>query len=316
MTPSEENAIAWGIRAAESEARQALARAAELDPEIDRLLRLQGRRGSTRAASVEGLEAAVALAQARRRPGGTAAARALERAREGRWQLVTSVIGVAGSEAWKVRVHGEVDDLRQEAVIGCYRATLRYDPAMGIRFSAYARWWARAGITRSIDKTGRVVRLPASLIEHRRNLLKLLRQAERAGLELSHVEAGARLGLAPDRVAELVPTLTDTVSMDATTLRKGEWGERRTLGDQLAHPEADVVDRIAAHAEAEAVVQALRTLRGREREVIVRYFGIGQERETLVEIGQSWGTTREWARRWKGKALAVLRQELARLTGT
>ena len=60
--------------------------------------------------------------------------------------------------------------------IGLLEAAKRYDPEREIRFTTYARWWVRAQITRCIENTGRLIRIPGGAIEQTRNLQTVIEQ--------------------------------------------------------------------------------------------------------------------------------------------
>lgn len=52
-------------------------------------------------------------------------------------------------------------DLVQEGNLGLMEAAERFDPSKGFRFSTYASYWIRQRISRSIEDSSRVIRLPA-----------------------------------------------------------------------------------------------------------------------------------------------------------
>src|SRR4028119_1078243 len=89
-----------------------------------------------------------------------------ERAREGdeqaRRRLIESNLRLVISIAKKYRGRGvSFEDLIQEGNAGLIKAVERFDPSLGNRFSTYATWWIRQGVTRAVADHARTVRLPS-----------------------------------------------------------------------------------------------------------------------------------------------------------
>lgn len=277
--------------------------------------RRKGHEGRTRAANVQRLEDALALAEAL----GAVDRDAVQRARAAwseavdlRWRLALSATRIALREANKLRANGILDlaDLEQEALIGLLDAAIRFDATRGWRFATYAKWWARARMTRAIDMA-RPVKLSAGAAEQLRNLRKVLVQREALGLPAPTVAALAEaLGVEADRVRMLLGA--NSIAMAAIDRRDEEDGPRHDEAPQLEDGGPTPHDEAVHAQEARLVRAAVQTLPRRHRYIIERRYGLGGPARTLTEIGRVLQLSRERIRQLEREALELIRDACSR----
>ena len=196
------------------------------------------------------------------------------------------------------------EDLINEGNLGLIKAVDRFDESRGFRFISYAVWWITQGIRQAIQKTGRVIRLPAHIRESMgklyRKSIELEQNIER---EPSAEELAEITKSSPGWIDDLKKVFTEPVSLDES-FGDSDTALMHLLASKDPRPEATLMK----NSLEKEILSVLDTLDDREKFVIINYFGFqGKEQKNLQEIGNDLNITSERVRQIKDRALQRLR---------
>jgi len=198
-------------------------------------------------------------------------------------------------------------DLVQEGNIGLMKAAERYQYRKGFKFSTYATWWVRQGITRALADQSRTIRIPVHMTEASNRVMRTSRRlVQQLSREPKLAELGKALKVRPEKIHETMQIFQEPISLE-NPVGDGETLLGDLIADRQALPPDSHVHRTERTRELDRILE---TLTPREQVVIRLRFGIGQdEPRTLEQVGQRLSVTRERIRQIEAKALKKLKTQ-------
>ncbi len=236
-------------------------------------------------------------------------------------QLVTSHLRLVAKIAMGYRGYGlPVSELISEGNIGLMQGVKKFEPDRGFRLATYAMWWIKASMQEFILRSWSLVKIGTTAAQKKlffnlRRMKKNLDAYEDSDLHPDDVKTIAtKLGVSETEVVNMNRRMMmggdASLNISFNEDGEGQWQDMLEDGSPLQ-------DQIVAEAQETTMRhamlgEAMESLNERERNILTQRRLI-EDPQTLEELSQHYGVSRERVRQIEVRAFEKLQKAMTRI---